>query len=300
MSKIDVEFHKLCENILKNGKEYHNKKRDVKRLQIPSYTFRHEFKNGFSALSTKKIYWKGVVGELIWFLRGDNDVRFLNENGIKFWNKDAYNLYKKKGGELNFEEFEKIGVGSVGQNYSRQWRAYNGKTDQIQILVENMKSDIMSSQLIVNAWNPSEIHETALPPCHTGFQIVGIPLKNNKFGFELHWAQRSVDTFLGLPINIASYSLLAKILEKLTGHKALGVEGSLKCVHLYENQINATKEMLSRDPKQNKKCLVKLPKIYKLKRLEKTIFDLKIDGFELKNYNSFEEIKVEMLAPKNI
>ena len=91
MATIDLEFRKLCFKILSEGREYHNVKREVKRLQIPSHTFKHSFKDGFPAITNKRLYWKGVVGELIWFLRGDNDVEYLNKNGIKFWNKDAYN-----------------------------------------------------------------------------------------------------------------------------------------------------------------------------------------------------------------
>ena len=232
MAKIDQEFQELCKKIQTEGKEYENKNRGVKRLQIPSYTFRHEFKDGFPAITNKKLYWKGIVGELIWFLRGDNDVKYLNDNGIKIWNKDAYNWHKKTANPvLSEEEFYKLGSGSVGQNYSVQWRNFNDKTDQIKELVDVMHKDIMSSRLKVNAWNPCEVDLTALPPCHSEFQVIGVPLENDKFGFELHWNQRSVDTFLGLPFNIASYGLLAKIIEDLTGYPALAIEGTLKCVH---------------------------------------------------------------------
>jgi len=197
MAKVDLEFQKLCKEILENGKEYENKNRGVKRLQIPSYTFRHSFEDGFPAITNKRLYWKGIVGELIWFLRGDYDVTYLNENGIDIWNKDAYNWFTKKGGKLSFETFNKIGKGSVGQNYSVQWRNFGGEIDQIAELISGMKKDIMSSRLKVNAWNPAELSDTALPPCHSEFQVVGVPLDNGEFGFELHWNQRSVDTFLG-------------------------------------------------------------------------------------------------------
>ena len=157
MAKIDINFNKLCQEILDNGVEYNNVRRGVKRLQIPSYTFRHSFEDGFPAITSKKLYWKGIVTELIWFLRGDNDVEFLNKHGVKIWNKDAYNWHVKKGDKQTFEEFEAIGKGSVGQNYSVMWRNFNGKTDQIKDLIEGMKKDIISSRLKVNAWNPSEI-----------------------------------------------------------------------------------------------------------------------------------------------
>lgn len=299
MSKVDQEFQKLCRKIVEEGKEYENKNRGVKRLQIPSYTFRHDFSDGFPAITNKKLYWKGIVGELIWFLRGDNDVKYLNENGIRIWNKDAYNWHKKHGGALSFEEFEKIGCGSVGQNYSVQWRDFNGITDQIADLVKTMASDIMSSRLKVNAWNPSETELTALPPCHSEYQVIGVPLEDGTFGFELHWNQRSVDTFLGLPFNIASYGLLAKILEQVTGYKALAIEGTLKCVHFYDNQYEAVKELLKRDPNTHSNCEVTLPPFNIIDPTIDVIFNnYKISDFKLVGYTSDEEIKVEMLAPK--
>jgi len=305
MATIDKTFAKVCKKIFENGVEYENKRRGVKRLQIPSYNLRHEFKDGFPALTNKKLYWKGVVGELMWFLKGDNDVAYLNENGIKIWNKDAYNWYLKESAyqKLTEEQFNEIGRGSVGQNYSVQWRNYNGKIDQIDELIKGMKSDIMGSRLIVDSWNPCELDETALPPCHVYFQIIGVPLGYGKFGFELHWLQRSVDTFLGLPFNIASYALLAKFLEKITGYKALAIEGNLKCVHFYDNQYDAAKMLLNRNPDTHPNCEIQLPDIDYSKNLfpnscDSLFNDIKINDFKLEGYSSDDEIKVEMLAPK--
>jgi len=303
MAKIDHEFQELCKKILNEGKEYEDKRRSVKRLQIPSYTFRHEFKDGFPAITNKKLYWKGIVGELLWFLRGDNDVKFLNENGIKIWNKDAYNWHKKTADVvLSEEEFYKLGCGSVGQNYSVQWRNFNGKTDQIKNLIDDMRKDIMSSRLKVNAWNPSEVDMTALPPCHSEFQVIGVPLEDGTFGFELQWVQRSVDTFLGLPFNIASYALLAKIIGYITGFKPLAIEGNLKCVHFYDNQYEAVKELLKRNPDTHPNCeLVNTTCIDMLEKdIDVILNDFKISHFKLDGYTSDEEIKVDMLAPKEL
>ena len=198
MAKIDLEFRAILETVLTQGTEYNNERRNVKRLQIPSYTFRHEFSDGFPALTLKKLAFKSVITELIWFLRGDNNVKFLNENHCKIWNKDAYNWHKKTE-EMPLEEsvFNDLGQGSVGQNYSVQWRNFGGKVDQISNLIRDMKSDIMGSRLIVNAWNPLELDKTALPPCHSQFQVIGVPLGGGNYGFELHWYQRSVDLHLG-------------------------------------------------------------------------------------------------------
>lgn len=303
MSHIDQTFISLCSRIFQQGKEYTNKNRGVSRLQIPSFTLRHDFNHGFPAISLKKLQWKAIVGELIWFLRGDNDVAYLNSQGIKIWNKDAYNWYLKhleeKEVPMSFEQFEERGTGSVGQNYSVQWRNFNGKTDQIKELIQGMKKDIMSSRLKVNAWNPSELNDTALPPCHSEFQVIGVPLPDGDFGFELHWNQRSVDVFLGLPFNIASYGLLAKILEAITGYKALAIEGTLKCVHFYDNQYEAALTLMKRNPYQYGNCKLKIH-LPESEDLDSLFHAWKIEDFVLKGYEHFGPIKVEMLAPKSL
>jgi thymidylate synthase len=332
MAQIDLEFQKLCKVILAEGREYENKNRGVKRLQIPSYTFRHSLSQGFPAITNKELYWKGIVGELLWFLRGDNDIEFLKERGISIWDEDAYNWHKKHGGTYTFEQFCKVGKGSVGQNYSVQWRNFNGNTDQIEDLVNGMKKDIMSSRLKVNAWNPSETDLTALPPCHSEFQVIGVPLTREEmvnhaiksginvnrninreqlikmnipeFGFELHWNQRSVDTFLGLPFNIASYGLLANILELLTGFPALAIEGTLKCVHFYDNQYDAVRKLLERDPNTHGNCQLAITavpdSIINDTDINSAIEYFTIRDFMLVGYTSDEKIKVKMLAPKGL
>lgn len=290
MATIDKTFADICNEVLKNGKEYENKRRGVKRLQIPSYTFRHEFKDGFPILTNKKMSYKNIVGELIWFLRSDNNVKYLNDNGITIWNADAYNWHKKiTENPLTQEEFNKLGSGSVGRNYSKQWRDFNG-IDQIQNLVDDMKADIMGSRLIVSAWNPSELDQTALPPCHIGFQVIGIPLEDGTFGFELHWQQRAVDLFLGFGYNIASYATLAKILEKITGYKALAIEASAKCVHFYDNQYDAAKLLLSRDVNKHPNCDVFIPEFTDFESMD-------LNAFKLIGYTCDDAIKVDMLAP---
>lgn len=318
MAKVDVEVHKIYKKIFSEGREYNNKNRGVKRLQIPSYTFRHSFKDGFPALTTKKLYFKSIIGELIWFLRGDNDIKYLVDNNIHIWDKDAAN-------------YDPVNKRNVGRNYSVQWRDFNGKTDQIKELIEGMKRDIMSSRLKVSAWNPSELNDTALPPCHDSFQVIGVPLRLGErtdialkrgisfndldipflekeldrlnipeFGFELHWNQRSVDSFLGLPFNIASYATLALILEKMTGYKALGIEGTLKCVHLYGNQYEVAKVQLSRDRFKYSKCELELPYIDYSLPIDEVFNNLKIEDFKIKDYESYPPLTVEMLAPKTL
>lgn len=329
MSAIDQKFQELSFEIFRNGRLYENLNRGTSRLQIPSYTLRHKFSDGFPLLSLKQTPLKWIATELIWFLRGDNDIEFLNFHGVDIWNKDAYNWYKKKfkdSGEtfMSLEEFSTIGKGSVGQNYSIQWRDFNGMTDQIQELVDGMRKDIMSSRLKVNAWNPSELDATALPPCHSEFQVVGVPLtiaerqkiagdplsvENMdalgipKFGFELHWNQRSVDTYLGLPFNIASYALLAKILEAMTGYPAIAIEGTLKCVHFYDNGFEAAKEIMNRDVFSMENCQLETNFDgidMQAKSVDDVFFALEPSMFKVINYFPQKNIKVEMLAPKEL
>ena len=356
MSKIDVEYHNLLDKILQEGYTYEDPNRKgISRIEIPSYTFRHEFEDGFPAISTKKLHYKNVVTELLWFLRGDTNIKYLVDNGCNIWNKDAYNYYCKKFKKVHagfsqnlftIEEFVKhikegvnldniqgigITIGDLGPVYGHQWRRkvtvrknpnVNGARltslviDQISNLIKGLKEKPLGTEHIVNSWDPVAIPKMALPPCHYGFQVVVRPLDipkyhdiynipYPKYGFELHWNQRSVDTFLGLPYNITSYATLALILEKITGYKALGIQGDLKKVHLYDNSLDAVKEQLSRDVDKYKFC-----------QLEQSYFtelmdefddkDFNLDDFmkmldedkefiQLVNYKSYPAINVEML-----
>lgn len=305
MAVIDKKTQDIFNAVLTKGKEYENKRRGVKRLQISDYTISHSAFDGFPAITLKQLNFNSVITELIWFLRGDNDIAFLRKHGVNIWNKDAYNWYVKDC-ELNnitpitFKAFKEQGKGSVGANYSVQWRNYNQQEiDQIQILIEGMRKDIMGSRLIVNAWNPAQLDQTALPPCHTGFQIIGEPLNNDEYGFKLKWSQRSVDLFLGYPFNIASYFALGMILSEMTGHIFLGVIGSLSCIHFYDNQYKEAKEFCAKnwDKYSNSKLKINYP----LYGRNADVFNqLEPHHFELLGYESDEFIPVEMIAPKKI
>lgn len=240
MSKIDKNYHSLLTKIMNEGYMYDDPNRkDVQRLEIPSYTFRHEFKDGFPAITTKKLAYKSVVTELLWFLRGDTNIKYLVDNGCNIWNKDAYNYYLKDyesyDATASFDEFIKevkddssiLNLGDLGKVYGHYWRDYDG-FDQIKDIIDKMINTPMSSEIIVTARNPNDKDNQALPCCHYGFQVVVRPLtivertllsdtkkypplRHNlklyeqflnetnvpKYGFELHWHQRSVDTFLG-------------------------------------------------------------------------------------------------------
>lgn len=304
MAVIDKKTQDLFKAVLTNGKEYENKRRGVKRLQIKKYAYDHRAKDGFPALTLKKLNFKSVVAELIWFLRGDNDIEFLRKHGVNIWNKDAYNWYVKEcefnnTTPLTFKEFKKQASGSVGANYSVQWRAYGvNKIDQIKQLIDGMKKDIMGSRLIVDAWNPDDLDKTALPPCHTGFQAVGEPEKDG-YNFDLIWGQRSVDLFLGLPFNQASYFILGEILGKMTGHRFDGNGAMLKALHFYDNQYQEAKDFCAKEWNKHPNCELKIN--YDLAGRGVDVFnELEPEHFELIGYESDEFVPVEMIAPKKI
>lgn len=336
MSKIDINYHSLLKTILEKGYLYDDPNREgVKRLEIPSYTFRYEFKDGFPVISTKKLQYRQVVTELIWFLRGDTNIKYLVDNSCNIWNKDAYNYYCKifnneyphalskifdittfiskiKENKLDCQDLGIYKLGDLGPVYGHQWRNFNGE-NQILRLIKNLKEQPMATDHIVNSWNAGQLKDMALPPCHYGFQVVVRPLTpikqanighkhNFVYGFELHWSQRSVDTFLGLPYNIASYATLALILEKITGYKALGIQGDLKKVHLYDNSIDAVNEQLSRDVNKYKSGVFDAPILDEIicdGDFDKFINKILPEDITIENYESYPHIKVEMLERDN-
>ncbi len=339
MAKIDKEYHKLLNNIVENGFKYEDPNRKgVQRIQIPSYTIKHDFKDGFPAITTKKLYWKGVVGELLWFLRGDTNIKYLVDNGINIWNKDAYNYLKKGGYKGSYEKYlqlckdsEFVGVGDLGRVYGAQWRDWadekgvgyiHSSIDQISNLINGLKNNPMGTKHIVTAWNPAELDDMALPPCHWSFEILVEPIDKvqraketiekiskgdlsdslPKYQFTLKWHQRSVDTFLGLPFNIASYALLAQIIGKLTNMIPKGIIGDLSNVHIYEPHLDAVKEQLLRDVDMYGGCELYFSDTNLVVDNDPNIsFDEALDiveirEFKLKNYNSYPRIPAEMLA----
>ena len=334
MNKINRIYESLLIHILNNGYDYEDPNRKgVKRREVLNYTFRHEFKDGFPAITTKKLNYKSVVTELIWFLRGDTNIKYLVDNGCNIWNKDAYNYYLKQAeGQpkemiLTFKEWSneiKEGedlLGDLGKVYGHYWRNYDG-FDQIKDVIDKMINTPMSSEIIVTARNPNDKDNQALPCCHYGFQIVVRPLEaytrhivdfgnemfskdtevwgSNSYGFELHWQQRSVDTFLGLPFNIASYATLALILEKITGYKALAIQGDLKKVHLYDNSFDAVIEQLSRDVDKYSCGVFDFPAFdeFEWETLDELFHKIQPEDITLEGYESYPGIKVEMLERK--
>ena len=246
------------------------------------YQMRFNLENGFPAVTTKKLAWKAVVSELLWFLEGSNDERRLAEI---LYDDKRENLEDKKtiwtqNAEADYWKDKSKFIGDVGKIYGVQWRNFNG-VDQIQELIEGLKKNPNSRRHILTAWNPSEINEMSLPPCHAFSQFF---VSNNKLSCQLY--QRSCDMFLGVPFNIASYSLLIHILAEECKFGVGEFVHSLGDFHIYEEHFDQVKIQLTREPKQ-------LPT---LKFLTKKIDDYKTKDFELHNYEPHPKI----IAPMNV
>ena len=223
--------------------------------------------DGFPLLTTKKLHLKSIIYELIWFLKGETNVKFLNENNVSIWDEWA-----DENGEL-------------GPIYGHQWRNWEGKDgkkhDQITKLIDDIKSNPNSRRLLVSSWNVSEIDKMALAPCHTFFQFY---VSNGKLSCQLY--QRSADFFLGVPFNIASYALLTLMIAQVTNLLPGSFVHTLGDYHLYLNHLAQAKLQLQRNPK-------KLPKML-LNQNIKNIFDFKYEDFTLVNYNPEPSIKADV------
>jgi thymidylate synthase len=336
MSKVDSLYQEGLIEIM-NGYEYEDPNREgVHRKEILNFTFSHDFSYGFPALSTKEVYFKGAIQELLFFLSGSTDIRDLWKKGVHFWDKDwakfhGHNLAKvdllKKHSKNQVYTNENYDMGRIYPAQYRAWTnleevGYNtyskNNVDQIHNVLHKLRNNPLDTSMIVTAWNPAELDEMCLPPCHYGFQIVGRPLTLDeqvewshqnkvettnkevpKFGFEIHWQQRSTDFFLGTPINVMYYAAMAKLFEKITGHKALGIEGDLKKVHLYDNQWDVAKEQISRDTRkygESELDIVVDNEELWLEDIDTILSNLTLENFVLKNYESYSKLAVPMLA----
>ena len=252
MNFLDRQYQDLLKNIIEKG----HKKEDrtgTGTLSVFGRQFVHNMGTGFPLLTTKKMAVKTMMTELKWFLKGDTNIKYLIDNNCHIWDGDAYKNYCMKHPphdhfETKEEFIELIKTndgfaekwGELGPIYGKQWTDWNG-IDQILNLLNSIKKNPNSRRLMVSAWNVGELHEMTLPPCHYGFQI-------NIRGeyMDLMWNQRSVDTFLGLPFNIASYGLLLSLIAYEKGYKPGSLIGSLGDTHLYTNHIEQAKEQIKR------------------------------------------------------
>lgn len=303
----DKEYLKLCEHILENG-SYKEDRTGVGTKSIFGYQMRFDLNSGFPLLTTKKINFNLVWSELLWFIKGDTNIKFLLEHNNNIWNEWAFKKWieseEYNGSDMtNFghrvlidsdfaEEYrkemnkfkEKIltdemfsnKYGDLGNVYGKQWRNFNG-IDQLKNVIDQIKENPYSRRLIVSSWNPKEVDSMALPPCHTLFQFY---VKDNKLSCQLY--QRSADVFLGVPFNIASYSLLTILIAKECNLDLGEFVHTIGDAHIYSNHFEQVKTQMTREPYE-------LPTI-KISEFN-SIFDLKIDDVMLENYQSHPFIK---------
>lgn len=267
---------------------------------IFGYQMRFNLSEGFPLLTTKRVFLKGVIHELLWFLKGDTNIKYLVDNGVHIWDSDAFRYYNElcvKHGVLPVDKdtflaaagiespIEGYRFGDLNNVYGYQWRSWpkpdGGSIDQIQGVIDTIKSNPSSRRIIVSAWNVADVGSMALPPCHTMFQFF---VADGKLSCQLY--QRSADTFLGVPFNIASYALLTMMIAKECGLEAGDFVHTLGDAHLYLNHLEQAKEQLSREPR-------KLPKMHLCDGV-KSIFDYTFDDFELEGYDPHPAIKAPL------
>ena len=374
MNKLDKQYTDLLQDILDNGHQKGDRT-GTGTISVFGRQIRHNMKDGFPLLTTKKMFTKGIVTELLWFLRGDTNIKYLVDNDCHIWDGDAWKNYQNKAskedflkdGVLRYDDFiNKIKTddefankwGELGPVYGKQWREWTYLTkeqkqdvdgideeicgadmwdgirhyrtfDQITNLINDLKTNPDSRRLMVNAWNVGELDQMTLPPCHYGFQVYTRELSNeeiafeaNKVGFNLKgmtisgkliinpkevkehnlptraisltWNQRSVDTFLGLPFNIASYGLLLEIIAKEVNMVPEELIGNLGDTHLYSNHIEQANEQIGREPYELPKLVINdefwNPDAGLLEQIEY----IEIYDFEFRDYQSHSGIKAKL------
>ena len=348
MNNLDKQYQELLQDILDTGVTKMDRT-GTGTISVFGRQIRHKISEGFPLLTTKKMYFKGIVTELLWFLRGDSDIRFLWENNCSIWDGDWHKKYKTTCSEpYTLEEVkQKVKDGNhsfhdsmfdMGPIYGKQWRKWEQNSvapwgglainhiDQIENLINDLKTNPDSRRLMVTAWNPADLESSVLPPCHYGFQVytrelsleerVGIFNKKKESGevvvpefksvgdmnawtnklldniiptraISLMWNQRSVDTGLGLSFNVASYSLLLMMIAKQVNMVPDEVIGNLGDVHLYLNHIEPIKEQLTREP-------YSLPTVKISDRVVSDISEYTLDDIILENYQSHPTIKIPL------
>ena len=256
----------LMRHVLQNGVTKSDRTGTGTR-SVFGYQMRFDLSQGFPALTTKKLHLKSIIHELLWFLSGDTNIRYLKENGVRIWDEWA---------DEN---------GDLGRVYGAQWRSWrgaNGETiDQIRNLVQQIQTTPDSRRLIVSAWNPAEVDSMALPPCHALFQFY---VANGKLSCQLY--QRSADIFLGVPFNIASYALRTMMLAQVCGLQAGEFIHTLGDAHLYNNHLEQARLQLTREPRP-------LPKMH-INPGVRDIFAFRFDDFELADYDPHPHIKAQV------
>jgi thymidylate synthase len=266
MNKGEHQYLNLLNKLLNEG-SLKSDRTGTGTYSLFGYQIRFDLQNGFPLLTTKKLHLKSIIYELLWFLKGDTNIQYLKENNVSIWDEWA---------DEN---------GNLGPVYGKQWRSWqgaNGKTiDQINEAVNAIKNNPDSRRIIVSAWNVAEISEMALAPCHCLFQFY---VADGKLSCQLY--QRSADTFLGVPFNIASYALLTMMMAQVCGLKPGEFVHTFGDVHLYTNHVEQAKLQISRVP-------FDFP-VLNINSKVTSIFDFKFEDFELKNYQSHPHIKAQV------
>lgn len=352
---IDVQYLAIAKSILENGTEK-NDRTGTGTKSIFSAQVVHDMSEGFPLLTTKKVFFKGIVSELLWFLRGETNIKWLVENGNNIWVGDAWKHYLKENKDLGANEetaskewfIKKIKKddyfasewGELGPIYGAQWRNWSQNQfnnfgtgvnfnefniDQIQQAIDTLKTNPDSRRIIVSAWNPSDLDDMVLPPCHWAFELYteeltleerhklleladySFDMTPNSWESEydlfnipkrrlsLKWHQRSCDFFLGVPFNIASYALLLEILSKEVNMAPGTLVGDLTNVHIYNNHIEQMEEQISRDPHKHK-----YPKLVISNNttwgngIDEMLGSVLISDFQVEGYESYPPIKGEL------
>lgn len=264
-------YLELLQHVRHNG-QFRADRTGVGAFSVFGATLRHDMSRGFPLLTTKKLHFKSIVHELLWFIAGDTNIRYLQENGVRIWNEWA-----DENGEL-------------GPVYGAQWRWWKNPdgtvTDQLAQLIEGLRKNPFSRRHIVSSWNPSDIPSMALPPCHCMFQCFVHERTDGRRGLSLQMYQRSADIFLGVPFNIASYALLLQMLAQVCGyvpHEYVHVFGDL---HLYSNHVEQADLQLSRD--------IRVAPIVNLNPTITEITDFRFEDIELMDYDPHPTIKAEI------
>lgn len=284
----------FLEHIIENGKKK-NDRTNTGTVSTFGYQMRFDLQDGFPLLTTKKVHLKAIIHELLWFISGSTNIKYLVDNGVKIWNEWPYQKYKNSldyNNETLDEFVNKIKEednfsekwGDLGPVYGHEWRHFDGDgcyVDQLQRVIGDLKTNPDSRRLIVNAWQAAYIDKMALPPCHLLFQFY---VNDNKLSCQLY--QRSADAFLGVPFNIASYALLTMMVAKITNLELGEFIHTIGDAHIYLNHFEQVKLQLSRAPRV-------LPKMI-IHGNQKTIDDFEYDDFELEGYKPFPRIKGEV------
>jgi len=277
----------LCQYVMEHG-NYKTDRTGTGTKSVFGYQMRFDLGKGFPLLTTKKVHLKSIIHELLWFIQGDTNIKYLVDHGVKIWNDWPYKIFTNSedyhGESMNdFVELIKNDVdfskkyGDLGPVYGAQWRNFNG-VDQLQYILNEIKNNPDSRRMILSAWNPAEIKNMALPPCHTLIQFY---VNDGKLSLQLY--QRSADIFLGVPFNIASYALLLMMVAQVSNLEVGDFVHTLGDAHIYTNHFDQINLQLSRETKN-------LP-IMKINSSVQSLFDFKFEDFTLENYHPHASIK---------